>query len=249
MRKHKQTLKAYGLPDRYEAGADEAGRGSLISRVMVGAVIFPAEIPTERDPDNLYSRIRDSKKVSPAEREKLYDYIKENAVAWSIGWADEREIDEINIRNATMKAFHRAIDGLEVRPDHLLIDGPYFEEYTCPARNIVIPHTCVIQGDNAFVAIAAAAILAKVERDRYVKHLCDVDATLDARYGLMTNMGYGTAEHIKGIQEWGPTVHHRMSFGICKAGIPASQKNPKYISPRLQHIKESTIPQWDDDAE
>lgn len=239
--KHKQTLKAFALPGRLEAGADEAGRGSLISRVMVGAVIFPPEVSTTIDPDNLYSRIRDSKKVPPTERDKLYDYICENAVAYSVGWADEREIDEINIRNATMKAFHRAIDELSVRPDHLLIDGPYFEPYTCPIRHVLVPHTCVIQGDNAFVAIAAAAIVAKVTRDRYIKQLCENDATLDARYGLMTNMGYGTAEHIKGIQKWGPTPHHRMSFGVCKNGTTAAEA--ARVTPGQAKL---AILEWDD---
>lgn len=233
--KYKQILKSYALPNRYEAGADEAGRGSLISKVMVGAVIFPGEISQKDDPDNLYSRIRDSKKVPPPEREILYEFIKKHAISCSVGWADEREIDEINIRKATMKAFHRAIDGLHIRPQHLLIDGPYFEEYTCPIRNVIVPHTCIIQGDNAFVSIAAAAILAKVEHDRYIKHLCELDATLDAHYGLLTNMGYGTAKHIKGIKDWGATPHHRMSFGVCNTGETKKSK-PIY----------NQIPKWDE---
>jgi len=220
---HKQILKLYAAPDRMEAGCDEAGRGALISRVMAGAVIFPAELATDRNPDNLCNKIRDSKKVPPVVRERLYDFIKENAIAAATGWADEKEIDEINIRVATMRSFHRAIDALTIRPHHLLIDGPYFDEYVCPQRAVAIPHTCIIQGDNAFVSIAAASILAKVERDRYIRALCDKEPLLNERYGLLRNMGYGTADHSKGIAKWGTTPYHRQSFGICKTGgIPTT---------------------------
>lgn len=228
----KQILKLYAMPGRIEAGADEAGRGALISRVMAAAVIFPATVPDAAIP--LVAKIRDSKKFSPAVREQLYEFIKATAVAYAIGWADEREIDTVNIRQATMNAFHKAFDGLSVRPDHLLVDGPYFQDYTCPVKKRLLPYTCIIQGDNAFISIAAAAILAKVERDRYIKHLCEADPSLDTKYGLLSNMGYGTAEHCKGIKSWGTSPFHRQSFGICNSA--GATKKERVVLP---------MPSWD----
>ncbi len=273
----KHLLKAEALPDRIEVGLDEVGRGALISRVMAGAVVFPSELAVDKDPDNLFCKIRDSKKVSAPMRERMYDFIKENAIACATGWADEKEIDMHNIRGATMLSFHRALDDLKPPGpiDFLLVDGTGWDEYTCPIRGTAIPHMCVMQGDNAFVPIAAAALLAKVERDRYIRHLCDIDGTLDERYGLMTNMGYGASKHCIGLQTWGCTPYHRMSFKICKNGgitaaaMATTEGTPRNATPRSKgrvpktepvntgrlivtkstRVVSTAIPEWDSEDE
>lgn len=241
----KQILKLFAMPGRIEAGADEAGRGALISRVMAAAVIFPTIISDDAIP--MVAKIRDSKKLSPAMREQLYEFIKSIAVSYSFGWADEKEIDDVNIRQATMNSFHKAFDGLSIRPEHLLVDGPYFQDYICPIKHREIPFTCIIQGDNAFISIAAAAILAKVERDHYIKHLCDADPSLDTKYGLLSNMGYGTAEHCKGIKTCGISPFHRKSFGICNSD--GATKKERVIVPVIKTVVTESLPEWNESDE
>ena len=116
--------------------------------------------------------IRDSKKLSERQRNIAYDYIKENAIDYVVHWIDEKKIDEINILQATHLAFHEAIDKLDVRPDLILVDGTYFKPHV-DRTNRIIPHICIDGGDNKYISIAAASVLAKVERDKYIYDLCD----------------------------------------------------------------------------
>lgn len=201
-------LKSYYYKDTIEAGVDEAGRGPLFGRVYVGAAI----LPTSDDFD--HSLMRDSKKLSEKKRLEAYEYIKKNALAYAVHWMSEDDVDEMNIYQATHTAMHKALDKLEVRPENILVDGNKF--YVYKDKGEIIPHVCIKGGDDKYSAIAAASILAKVERDNYILELCKQFPNLDTFYGIKKNKGYGTKAHLKGIQERGITQWHRKTFGICK---------------------------------
>ena len=174
-------------------GVDEAGRGPLAGPVCAAAVILPRGLVIEG--------LNDSKKLSGKKRESLYDEIVEKAVAYGIAFASVEEIEEKNILEATFLAMNRAIEKLAVRPVLALIDGNRDKGITVPAR-------CVIGGDGKCADIAAASILAKVTRDRYMLQL----AGQYPQYGFDKHKGYGTAAHYAAIREYGPSPVHRMSF-------------------------------------
>lgn len=178
---------------RYIAGIDEAGRGPLAGAVYAAAVILPEDI--------FISGLDDSKKLSEKKREQLFDEICEKAVAYSIAFATEREIDEINILNATHLAMNRAAEGLSVPPDYCIIDGNSIS-------NMKIPHETMVKGDAKSASIAAASILAKVSRDRYI---CEL-AKQYPEYGFEKHKGYGTKAHTNAILEHGILPIHRKSF-------------------------------------
>lgn len=178
----------------YICGVDEVGRGCLAGPVFAGAVILPKDFESEL--------IKDSKKLSEKKREEAFHLIKEKAISWSYHKVSEKTIDEKNIQNATYSAMDKAIKNLEHKPQHLLIDGNVFENKT------KIPHTCVIKGDNKYYSIAAASIVAKVMRDRY---MCEIGEEYP-NYKWKNNKGYGSKEHIEKILEEGVTRHHRLSF-------------------------------------
>ena len=187
-------LKRFLQRGRLEAGCDEAGRGCLAGPVFAAAVILP---PKFRHP-----ALNDSKQLTEGEREMLRPYIEKHALAWAVGMMDAQEIDRVNILNASFGAMHRAIDELELRPEHLLIDGNRFNPY--PG----ITHTCIVEGDARFAAIAAASVLAKTYRDDYMRKLHDEYP----QYGWDSNKGYPTAGHREGIQAIGLSPYHRLSF-------------------------------------
>lgn len=202
-------MNPYLNKDQIEVGVDEAGRGSWFSRVYAGAVIWPQD-------DSLKPpyTITDSKKITKRRRRILKDFIQENAIAYSTAYATEEEVDEVNILNATMRAMHRAIKGLDQKIlDHLLIDGPNFKEYY--QSGIVIPYTCINKGDLLYMPISCASILAKEEHDKYINELCDQYPDLE-QYGLRTNVGYGSAQHRRAIDELGITQFHRKSYKPCQ---------------------------------
>lgn len=175
------------------AGVDEAGRGPLAGRVYAAAVIL--------DKDVKILGLDDSKKLSEKKREQLYDEIIEKAVSWSVAYADEKEIDEINILKATHLAMRRAVEGLSVTPDYLIIDGNSIGEMPVPLETMV-------KGDANSVSVAAASVLAKVSRDRYITELDSVYP----EYGFAKHKGYGTKAHTDAILEYGVLPIHRMSF-------------------------------------
>lgn len=177
----------------YICGIDEVGRGPLAGPVVAGAVILP------KDCRILY--INDSKKLSAAKREELYDEIMEHAVATGIGMASPERIDEINILQATYEAMRQAIGNLKVSPDLLLNDA-----VTIP--KVEIPQVPIIKGDAKSISIGAASIIAKVTRDRMME---EYDRIFPG-YGFAGNKGYGSAEHIAALQKLGPTPIHRRSF-------------------------------------
>ena len=174
-------------------GVDEAGAGPLAGRVYAAAVILPVgwEAPY----------LNDSKKVTEKRREVLYEKITAEAVAWSIAWADEREIDEINILNARMLAMERAIQGLAVKLDLALIDGNRSKGITCPNETVV-------KGDAKSASIAAASILAKVARDRHMLEMAEVYP----QYAFEKHKGYPTKLHYERLREHGPSPIHRLTF-------------------------------------
>jgi ribonuclease HII len=175
------------------AGVDEVGRGPLAGPVYAAAVILdPARLPPGLD---------DSKKMSETRREKAFDAIMASAIAVGIGVASVEEIDRINILAATMLAMRRAVERLTIRPVHALVDGNKVPALPCPAEAIV-------KGDSKVLSIAAASIIAKVTRDRFMS---DLDAACPG-YGWARNKGYGTADHMEALARLGPSVHHRTSF-------------------------------------
>lgn len=192
------TLKPFLEANRLEAGCDEVGRGCLAGPVVAAAVILPIN----------YSNpwINDSKKLGKKQREDLIEEIKNKALAWAIAESSVEEIDQINILNASFLAMTRAVEGLTLLPEHLLIDGNRWKS------NLVIPHTCVIKGDGKYASIAAASILAKVHRDKLMENL-----SLEfPHYGWERNAGYPTKAHRAGIELHGDCIWHRKSFRLLK---------------------------------
>ena len=178
----------------YIAGIDEAGRGPLAGPVVVGVVIMPK--------DSMIEGVNDSKKVSEKKREKLYDEITSEAIAWGVGIVDQNEIDEINILNATKKAVTMAISSLKVKPDLILVDALTNID-TCG-----IPYKSIIKGDAKEYSIAAASIIAKVTRDRIMRQWDEVFP----EYGFKGHKGYGTKKHIEAIKGYGPCMLRRKTF-------------------------------------
>lgn len=207
-------LKSYHTAEAIELGLDEAGRGCLMGPVCIAGVILSPQILEENPPPY---KIRDSKKCSVKQRIALRKYIMDNAIAYSIQFMDEGEIDRYNILQATMKGMHRCIDDIRsksIEPTLLLVDGTYFPYYMNEEMEN-IPHECVQGGDNIYISIAAASILAKTSRDQYMEDLLEKEAELE-KYGIKTNKGYGTKVHMEALQTYGPTKHHRKSFKPCQ---------------------------------
>ncbi|MEG0011251.1 MAG: ribonuclease HII [Muribaculaceae bacterium] len=191
-------LDKFLIEGRIEAGCDEAGRGCLAGAVFAAAVILPPFFENEL--------LNDSKKLSEHNRDILRPIIETNALAWAIGIVTPKEIDEINILNASFLAMHRAIDALKFKPEALLIDGNRFNKYND------IPHTCIIKGDGKMMSIAAASILAKTHRDEYMQTI----AKDFPQYNWNINKGYPTKAHRAAIKEYGTTPFHRMTFKLLE---------------------------------
>ncbi|MGN1351602.1 MAG: ribonuclease HII [Clostridia bacterium] len=176
------------------AGIDEAGRGPLAGPVVVGVVILRET--------SFIEGINDSKKISEAKREKLYEEITNEAVAWSVGIVDETRIDEINILNATKEALTKAISNLKIKPEIILVDA------LDKIDTLSIPYISIIKGDAKIYSIAAASIIAKVTRDRIIRSYDKIYP----EYEFIKNKGYGTAKHIEAIKQYGLCPIHRRSF-------------------------------------
>ena len=186
--------KLYSEKIKYIAGIDEAGRGPLAGPVVVGIVILPK--------DSMIEGVNDSKKVSEKKREKVYEEITKNAIDWSVGIADQNEIDDINILQATKLALKRAVEGLKTKPDLILVDA------LTNIDTLGIPYKSIIKGDAKEYSIAAASIIAKVTRDRMMYEYDNIYP----QYGFAGHKGYGTAKHIEAIKEHGPCILHRKTF-------------------------------------
>ena len=227
-----KVLKAFFIIDNednqyIEIGIDEAGRGPMFGRVYTAAVILPKDTTLFN-----HSLMKDSKKFHSIKKiQEAAEYIKKNAIAWHVSYACEKTIDDLNIRNATHKAMHEAAKAVinsqykeKQLNFHLLVDGCDFTPLTLQEeeieddknKTINISHTCIEGGDNLYSAIAAASILAKTERDKYIEEMCLATPDLITKYDLLKNKGYGTKKHMDGIKEHGISPFHRRTFGICK---------------------------------
>ncbi|MDX9790861.1 MAG: ribonuclease HII [Candidatus Kapaibacterium sp.] len=176
------------------AGIDEAGRGPLAGPVVAAAVVLA--------PGTILTGLNDSKKMSEKNRLKLYDRIYQNALDVSVAFIDNLVIDEINILQASVKAMKQAVEALRIVPGHLLIDGNYFDDYN-------IDYTTIVKGDSISLSIAAASVIAKVSRDKW---MVDIAATRYPQYGFEKHKGYPTDSHIKAITKYGPCPLHRNTF-------------------------------------
>ena len=202
----------------FEVGIDEAGRGPMYGPVYAAAVVLPPEGEFK------HSDMKDSKKFHSEKKIKaVAEYIKENAIAWGVGVSTAADIDTLNIRRATHRAMHNAIKIVQEKlgddsETFLLVDGNDFTPHLRLVGNIMVPDQfrCIEGGDDKYTAIAAASILAKVERDAYIVRKCEEDPQLQEKYGILKNKGYGTAVHMEGIRTHGITDEHRKTFGICR---------------------------------
>ena len=181
---------------KHEAGVDEAGRGSLAGPVTAAAVILGKNFKSKN--------LDDSKKLSQSKRLELKKFIEKNALAYSVAFVSSYQIDKNNILNSTFKAMHKSIEGLNIEPDFILVDGNLFKPY----RDL--KYKCIIKGDQKYQNIAAASILAKTYRDEYMSNL----HIKFPEYDWIKNKGYGTKFHIDMITKFGRTKYHRKSFQI-----------------------------------
>lgn len=195
------TLLNYYNKDEIEVGIDEAGRGCLAGPIFAAAVIWPK--------DKNIPEIKDSKKLTPEKRRYLRELIQKYAIDYCVAYIDNNEIDKINILAANMKAMHEAISGLRTDFDTLLVDGNYFKPYQFKS------HRCIIKGDDKYISIACASILAKTYHDDYIEDLCYKYPLLND-YDWLKNQCYGSEKHINVIKEKGITKFHRRSFGLCQ---------------------------------
>jgi ribonuclease HII len=189
-------LLNYFKEDLLEAGCDEAGRGCLAGPVYAAAVILPK--------DFFHPLLNDSKQLTEEQRYELRPVIEKNAIAFAVADLCNKQIDKINILNASFKTMHLAIKQLNPQPALLLIDGNRFNRYK------KIPHECIIQGDGIYASIAAASILAKTYRDDFMKQL----HKKHPRFNWARNKGYATREHQLALEKYGPTKYHRKSFRL-----------------------------------
>jgi ribonuclease HII len=193
---------------RLVAGVDEVGRGAWAGPVVAAAVILPAELSISEH----LAGVRDSKALSPAARERLDVLIRSHAAAVGLGMADARTVDSIGLLPATVLAMNQALAGLSLLPEHTLVDGPRLKGLTCA-------HSAIVRGDASCLSIAAASIVAKVARDRW---MCELE-TRHPGYGFAQHKGYGTEEHRAALQFLGPCEQHRLTFAPLLAMLPVSQ--------------------------
>lgn len=193
-----------------EAGCDEAGRGCLAGPVFAAAVVLPSDFKNEM--------LNDSKQLTEKKRYLLREVIEREALAWAVGIVDNKEIDKINILNASILAMHRALDQLTVRPENIIVDGNRWKPYQEPTANVndndnvpkVISATTIVKGDGKYLSIAAASILAKTYRDDFMLRIHEEFP----QYHWDRNKGYPAKVHREAIRQYGTTPYHRMSFNL-----------------------------------
>lgn len=181
---------------RLECGCDEAGRGCLAGPVVAAAVILPLDFSCPR--------LNDSKQLTELQRDELRIIIEQEAIAWAVALVDEKEIDEINILNASILAMHRAVDKLTVTPEFIIVDGNKFKKYGN------IPHQTIVKGDSKYLSIAAASVLAKTHRDELMMKLHGEFP----QYGWDRNKAYPTIKHRQAIKQYGVSPYHRLSYKL-----------------------------------
>lgn len=208
-----QTTMSFANLDDLVAGVDEAGRGPLAGAVVAAAVILPRELSNKENllfRNDEFALLTDSKKMTATQREKLFPLIQEKAIAWGIAWASNKEIDAINILQASLLAMSRSLKRLEVRPKTILIDGNKIPNVHDDLKQCHIE--AVVKGDSKIPAISAASVLAKVTRDRQLHALHEKYPI----YNFKQHKGYPTKAHLAMLEEHGPCPEHRFSFGPVK---------------------------------
>jgi ribonuclease HII len=242
---------------QHEVGVDSVGRGCLFGPVVAGAVIMPT---TYKKTDTMYQQIRDSKKLSAKKREELARYIRTTAVAWGLGEASAQEIDRVNILQADLNAMHRALDRCyaQLPFKHIIVDGDKFRPYVplsaglhttvgdhagagADASTLLDPieHVTVVKGDDLYLNVAAGSIIAKVYRDEMMMRLEARTPALGV-YGLAKNHGYGTPTHIQALQQHGPSLWHRQSFGPVRNAAAERDTSTVVAAPTLAPAEATT---------
>lgn len=191
-----EPLKINFSGNLLECGCDEVGRGCLAGAVFAAAVILPQDFHC--------AELNDSKQLSEKQRKNARKIIEQNAIAWSVAFVDEKEIDEINILNASIKAMHKAIQNLKITPEFIIVDGNKFKPYR------TISHQTIVKGDNKYMSIAAASILAKTHRDEYILSLHQKFPV----YQWDKNKAYPTKKHRESIKQYGISPYHRLSYKL-----------------------------------
>jgi ribonuclease HII len=214
LKKKDYGLLPYQNENEIEIGIDEAGAGTFFGSLFVAGVILPKNIKEIMDNDNEIV-IRDSKKMTQKKRDYADEFIKRHALEWFILEKTNQEVDECNILQARLQGFHEVVHHFELRPTKILVDGDKFLPYINNTTHETIPHECVIEGDNMYLSIAAASILAKTAQIRHIEHLVSENKEY-RKYDIHNNHGYGTSRHLYAIKEFGVTPYHRLSFGICR---------------------------------
>jgi len=206
------NLKQYYEQGKLEIGLDEAGRGCLLGPVFTAGVILN-DVNSYPPP----YEIKDSKKCSPKIRDVLRKYIEDNSIAYCVEMIDTDRIDKVNILNATMEGMEKCVDNITstINVDRILVDGNHFPTYMDKSTFDFIPHVCIPGGDDKYLNIAAASILAKEYHDEYILQLCKQNEIL-YNYDAVNNKGYGTKSHMLALKEYGPTEFHRKSFKPCQ---------------------------------
>lgn len=205
-------LKAYCIEGVIEAGCDEAGRGPLAGSVFAAAVILDPQLQEKAEHREWLEMLNDSKQLTEKERATLRPLIEQHATAWAVVEVTAEEIDRINILKASIVGMQRALDQLQVRPQHIIVDGNKWKPYIPEGEVMEIPVRTVVKGDGKYLSIAAASVLAKTYRDEYMMRLHEQYP----QYHWDTNMGYPTKAHYEAIRQYGITPYHRKTFKLLK---------------------------------
>lgn len=205
-------LKAYCIEGVIEAGCDEAGRGPLAGSVFAAAVVLDPQLQEKAEHREWLEMLNDSKQLTEKERATLRPLIEQHATAWAVVEVTAEEIDRINILKASIVGMQRALDQLQVRPQHIIVDGNKWKPYIPEGDVMEIPARTVVKGDGKYLSIAAASVLAKTYRDEYMLRLHEQYP----QYHWDTNMGYPTKSHYEAIRQYGITPYHRKTFKLLK---------------------------------
>jgi ribonuclease HII len=209
---NKNMLEKYCIPNIVEAGCDEAGRGPLAGSVFAAAVVWSSEVIENEANREWLEMLDDSKKLTDRQRNYLRPLIEQHALSWAVVEVTAEEIDKINILQASITGMQRALDGLSVMPQHILVDGNKWKPYIPEGQVMEVPARTVVKGDGKYLSIAAASVLAKTYRDEYMLRLHEEYPM----YSWDKNMGYPTKAHYEAIKQYGITPYHRKSFKLEK---------------------------------
>jgi ribonuclease HII len=209
---NKNMLEKYCIPNIVEAGCDEAGRGPLAGSVFAAAVVWSNEVIENEANREWLEMLDDSKKLTDRQRNYLRPLIEQHALSWAVVEVTAEEIDKINILQASITGMQRALDGLSVMPQHILVDGNKWKPYIPEGQVMEVPARTVVKGDGKYLSIAAASVLAKTYRDEYMLRLHEEYPM----YSWDKNMGYPTKAHYEAIKQYGITPYHRQSFKLEK---------------------------------